>query len=758
MSGVSRRTLLKGGLAGVSSVVLGPDFFWKCLGLQVSPERDYVSLYSGRVIRGLPTTCGLCPAGCGMLAFVDEGSLVGLAGNPRHPYNRGALCAFGSAATNRKEGSSRVRKPLKRLGARGEGRWEEISREEALRTLTRVLGGLRGAPSAPGLAVCLQGWKVTPLVTRFMSLFPTDVLTLTDGHEQQVERAVNRSFGPSFDWAPDLAQADRVLNFGANPLGSIRRLVGTARQWAEGQDRGVRWITLDPRLSETAAASHAWIPLRPGSDGAFALALAHEILRNEWENRSFLENETDADRGTLWEALVPWAPSKVAAYCEIPPDQIRSIAREFALADRPVAFFGSGVTARRNGLETAQAILLLNVLAGSLHQQGGSPHPVKFAWRQPDPCPASEREVSLLTGTLFWDLQRGRRQIGCLLSYDANPAVTDPDADETARTLRNENRVPFHVALATDWNETARLADLVLPASTFLESWGLVESAGVAYPSPWISLRQPVCRPQEGTLCLDELLLEMAGRLGGEVMRAFPFRDVEDYYRRLLEESLSSEGAVDAFAAAAKSGFIVVPRVPEKGQEEVRVRGVLAQCVTAIAERLGEEEDKRAAPGERTLILYVSPTRGGLGPVREWVDEIDHADPVWIHPKAAEEIGCRDGDRVMLSGPAGSVETRVRLTEGIHPLAVAMPARGSGMDSQRRCPSEAEPQKGSDEQPCWWKGEAYGANARKVIPWPGDPGRESPGWMDTRVTLVRLDKDGERAGSKEGDGEPPRRG
>ena len=132
MSGVSRRTLLKGGVAGLSTVVLGPDFFWQCFGAEAARGRNYVSLFTGRVTQGTPTTCGLCPAGCGLLAFVDEGRLVGLAGNPEHPYNQGALCVFGSAALQMMYGPSRIRKPLRRLGNRGEDCWEEISWEEAL--------------------------------------------------------------------------------------------------------------------------------------------------------------------------------------------------------------------------------------------------------------------------------------------------------------------------------------------------------------------------------------------------------------------------------------------------------------------------------------------------------------------------------------------------------------------------------------------------------------------------------------------------
>lgn len=739
MSGVSRRTLLKGGVAGLSSVLLGPDFFWQCLGSEAALRRDFVSLYTGRVTRGTPTTCGLCPAGCGVLAFVDEGRLIGLAGNPEHPYNQGSLCVFGSAATHLIDGPCRIRKPLRRKGTRGEGRWEEVSWEEALRTVTKVMSDMKGEPGAQGLAVCVPGTGVTPFVDRFMSFFRKGVLAVAEGHEDWVEVAAHRSFSPRFGGGPDLANADRILNFGANPLGSIRRLVGTARQWAEGKDRGVRWITLDPRLSETAAASHTWIPLRPGTDGAFALALAHQIVKNDRENGSFLEGATDIDRGALWEVLAPWTSEKAGVLCQVPADRIRWTAEAFAMADRPVAVFGSGVTGRRGGLECAQAILLLNFLVGNIGQKGGYRGAGTLEWRQPDPFALSDREVPVLRGSLFWDLQRRKRQIGCLLSHDANPAVTDPDSGETGKTLRDENRVPYHVALASRWNETTELADLVLPASTFLESWGLLQSSPVAGPSPWVSLRQPVCRAEGESRSLDELLLEIARSLGEDWRKAFPFEDVEEYYRRLLGTSLSADASA-GIRKAKKKGFIMAPGRAAVEDEKYRLKPVLSRIVSRIAEGLYEEGWNKNTSGEMTLILYASPTRGGLERPYDWVDEIDHADPVMIHPKAAEGLGLGDGDWVMLTGPAGSIRTRVRLTEGIHPEAVAVAATALDRESEVPCPDRAGSKMGSGSQRRWWEGESYGGNARRVIPWPEDPHRESPGWMDTTVTVTRLDK------------------
>jgi anaerobic selenocysteine-containing dehydrogenase len=120
------------------------------------------------------------------------------------------------------------------------------------------------------------------------------------------------------------------------------------------------------------------------------------------------------------------------------------------------------------------------------------------------------------------------------------------------------------------------------------------------------------------------------------------------------------------------------------------------------------------------------------------VDEIDHADPAMIHPEAAGELGIREGDRVELTGPAGSIRTRVRLTEGIHPEVVAMAAVTLDRESETPCPDETAPQERSQGQRRWWLDESYGANARRVIPWPEDPNHEAPGWMDTAVRVRKL--------------------
>jgi hypothetical protein len=217
---------------------------------------------------------------------------------------------------------------------------------------------------------------------------------------------------------------------------------------------------------------------------------------------------------------------------------------------------------------------------------------------------------------------------------------------------------------------------------------------------------------------------------------------VEDFYRRLLTRSFDEGTSAGPFRKAREQGFLPVPAKERRGKDRERysVRSVLAECLPRIAEDAVGKEEKETVPAQKGLILFASPTRGGLDQPCDWVDEIDHAEPVMVHPRAADALGLGDGDRVVLKGPAGEIRTRVRLSEGIHPEAVAMAAATLDRESKVSCPDEAAPDKRSGLPHRWWAKESYGGNARKVVPWPKDPNREPPGWMGTTVTLMRPDK------------------
>ncbi len=765
-SELSRRTLLKTGLLGLSSLALGPSLVWNpALGETGRGLGEYVSLFTGRVGQGIPTTCGLCPAGCGVLAFRDQGRLAGLSGNPDHPYNRGALCALGSAVFNLESGPRRIQEPVRRRGKRGDGEWEVITWTEALQEVQGKLRKCRDARGKTPLAVSVPGRDATPFMHRFVSCFPGSVLNEADGYEDSVERVLRRDFWCNGEGIPDLAHAQLVLNFGGNPLGSIQRLVGTAQQWARGLEHGARWITLDPRLSETANAGHEWVPLRPGTDRAVAAAVARHILEQGMEDRRFLKQETDLDPADLRRAFQPWTARRAAALCQVPEETIHRVAEAFAKTDRAVAVLGSGVTARRGGLESARAVLLLNLLKGNIQQKGGYRIQPSVSWQQPGPAPCS-RDVRRLHGSLFHAMEKGTLKPGCLMTCHADPAATDPACGSTEDILKDPERVPFHVAVCSTWNQTASLADIVLPVSTYLNAWGVTQGFSASDGSLWIGLRQPVFSGAGERCSSEEVLLEIARGLGRKPEEAFPFESMEAYYTSLIEASFPGGDRVNLSVALKKRGFFT-PAVSGgagfagRGDMDSLKQGKHASPVEArtgmsgsgpcgrqrilLSNRVGNitaplkapEIEVRARAEERILVLYSAPTVGDESPGCPWVEEINHAAPVWMNPEAAAEMGCREGDWVVLKGPAGEVKTRVRLTEGIRPDVVAVQARTGGV---LRAPGKGR-DSGRAADPLlrdiWWKGGSYGENPRRVIPWPGDPSREVPSWEGTKVKIRR---------------------
>ncbi len=745
MPGCSRRVFLKTGLFGFSSLALSQMPFGPAVSAQGIEARKYVSLFTGRIQQGTATACGLCPAGCGLLAFVRRGELLGLTGNPEHPYNQGSLCALGSAAFDLFSHPQRILKPLKRKGARGEGKWQEISWQEALAEVTQGLKAVQQGKVPGSLAISAPEKEISPFLLRFLDVFDQGVLNEADGYERALERAGHQVFGFGEDGVADIENAQVVLNFGANPLGSIRQIPDVGRQWALGLDKGVHWVTLDPRLSETAAASQEWIPLRPGTDGVLALALAQVILKNGWEDRSSLEQMTDVEIDQLSEALSVWTPERASDICQISARRIRRLAERLARADRAVALFGSGVTARKGGLEIAQSVLMLNYLTGNINQKGGYQMFRPTRWEQPG-LSAIQGDRPVLPGTLFGEIQKGKRDVGCLFSCHANSAATDPDCSKTQQILKDQGKIPFHIAMVSRWNETAQLADLVLPATTCLESWGLNEQFTEADGLPWISLRQPVLPAAGQARAVEDVLLEVVNLLNGDMKNSFNFKDVGAYYHRLINKNASAPDIMDPFAVLKEKGFIKLKRRQKdegaiESDRPVEQRYKLNEVVAKIVPLIFQSVRERSADTKgKNLLLYTSPLQGDDTPACKWLEEIAHADPVWMHPAAAAELGCKEGDWVSLKGPAGEIETRVRLSEGIHPEAVAMRAGARDRNTDSGLIDEVDEKGRNDVSLVWWTDEIYGENARKVISWPENPGQEAPGWMDTRVTIKRLDR------------------
>ena len=340
-----------------------------------------------------PSICPLCSAGCGLTVRVMEGDAevvrngqlgvtkMGLAkkleGDPQHPINQGKLCTRGQAAIEVTFHPDRVGHPLKRAGNRGDGKFEEISWDQALTELTGKLDALASSNNQKSLTILTRpqrGMRNT-LMTEFANRFgaPTPLAVELFGNEV-VRKANELSFGKPQLPTLDIGESRYVISFGADFLGTWNSPV--AQNIGYGEMRrgrpGIRgkFVQVEYRMSQTGANADEWVAVKPGTEGVLALGIANVIMK------SGARKAADAGRaGNLidgWASgLADYTPQEVEKKTSVPAARIERIAKEFAEQKPALAIIAGPAVAQTNGLFNALAVNALNALVGSVETPGG---------------------------------------------------------------------------------------------------------------------------------------------------------------------------------------------------------------------------------------------------------------------------------------------------------------------------------------------------------------------------------------------------
>lgn len=517
--------------------------------------------------RWVDTTCGQCPAGCGVSVRVCEGRAVKIEGTPGHPINGGGLGPKGQAGLQLLYHPDRIRGPLRRDGPRGSGRWIQISWDEAIDRLAGALGQLREGGAPQGLAV-IDGEPRGPvprLWERFLTVYgsPNHVthLSTTDAGKllaMKFMQGVDEV--PGYDWA----NTEYVLGFGVSLFESwcqtihMARATGAMRRGRPGTR--VKFVHVSPNFSVTAAKADEWVPIAPATYGALALGIAHVLIRDGLYDADFVREHTfgfeawrDAQgrthRGFRDLVLADYPPDAVARITGVPADTIARLAREMS-AHRPAIALADGMSAAStNSLGTAMAIHALNALAGSIERRGGvlAQRPALASWTPADTDEVAQRgrgaERIDGRGTPACPLGLGSIQrlpeailserpypVQALILYRSNPVFSKP---EGARWVEALQKVPVVVSCSPLPDESTMWADLVLPDHTYLERWEVVEPAPSA-GRPVVGLRQPVVRPRHDTMATGDVIIRLANALGSGIADAFPWAD----YRAAITDQL----------------------------------------------------------------------------------------------------------------------------------------------------------------------------------------------------------------------------
>lgn len=553
--------------------------------------------WQDRTEKRILSICQMCPGGCGLSVRAVAGMPVKVDGNRLYPINHGALCPRGQAMLQSLYNPDRFIGPLRRVGPKGSGQWQQLTWEEALQTLAESLSALRAKGKPEALAIWGGNYRglLQRLWSRFAQAYGTpNYIRLRTFNPEAPDPAVALMQGQARPAGFDLREAALVLSLGCNWLESWNAPVyqmqayGHMRQGRRG--RRAEIIHVEPRLSPSAAKADLWVPLAPGTEGIFALGLAHLLVREQSYDEEFVghstfgfEDWTDAEGrkhiGFKRMVIEEYPPGRVAERTGVRLEVLVKVARSLASV-RPAVVLGENRSLLEgHDLFTRLAIHSLNALVGSIGVTGGilpgQEEPPLIPWpdvgcdqtaqqglasRRLDGAGAAEHFLeSDAPGQLPSAILAGANSpVEVLFLQRANPLYGRPDKKLFGQALA---RIPLVVSFSGMPDEVSAQADLILPEHHFLEGW---QDDQVSFlPSfTLFGIGQPAVKPLYNTRHPADVILDLARRMGPAIAPAFPWTT----YAELLKQT--AKGLFDQ-----QRGYVIATEATELFRQVLQRNG-----------------------------------------------------------------------------------------------------------------------------------------------------------------------------------------
>jgi anaerobic selenocysteine-containing dehydrogenase len=806
---ISRRTFLKG-TAAAGGAAAAATFLYRGLDTLAGPDGEaQAQLPPGE--EWIATLCWIGKQDCGVRARRINGRVVKLEGNGAHPRNLGTLCPKGMAQITALYDPHRVRTPLIRTNDKGvPGQFRPASWDEALDLVASKIREARAKD--PKLVVWQKGRSKSAAL--YDNSFAT-ALGATKLHHGAFcsdagYRASEYTLGLNGVLHPDYKHCRYIIHWGYNlTAGGGNKLcwITFPRQVVEAKERGAKIVHIDPRLHSAGPHADWWIPIRPGTDLALALALINRVLERGLVDKDYLLQYTNAPflvqedgtflrvdgREQVWdeaagqpvpydvatrpfldgvfewqgkrlrtafrvlrEHVAPYTPEWASQICDIPARDIRRLADEMVdnaligstmvvdgveIPHRPVAIHTYHFAQQELGFQAVRAMLILMMLLGAPGAVGGQF--VDFGWKKHanfdkfGQVTVKDPPYNIwLENSPFFPINSNNSAVVALALRDPQGWQVDPNKLPQVMIIHMTNpvvafgsspdilegfkRIPFIVVLDPWLSKTADLlADVVLPVST-MEKYEGPSSATDGYVDA-VALRIPVMEPLGESRSELEIYLDLAERVG--VLNAYlealnkelglkppnvlaPGRKPTP--REVFELWAKSQGVAEGLAYFEKNGVLVKGRLtPDKiygyaqkppfGGIRHRLYGESLLLMQREARRRGVDQvfwrDYTPLPVWREPTMERSPRqydlylisfkliefKQGRGTNLPLVAELAPEQRLWMHPRAAQERGIKDGDLVWVeshnafTGETRRVRVRVALTEGIRPDTVGLP-------------------------------------------------------------------------------------
>jgi len=684
---LTRRGFLKVTGATAGALALGGRF--------IDFKRWVEASVQSPIIR-VPTICNGCGNRCGIFAYVKNGRLWKIEGNPEANGNRGVVCPKGHGYLHDLYNPDRIKSPLKRVG----DRFEPISWEQAYQEIAQKINLLLLEYGPQSIF-----WVNYPQPNHLYALRLMHALGsphyFTHGSTCYTARNAGWVYTVGELPSNDLENSRYILIIGRNPAGGID--LGEVKQIVEAKSKGAKLVVIDPRHSETAILADEWLSIKPGTDLAFLLAMINVMVKEGLYDRRFVaEKTTGFDQ--LEEQIVNYPPEWAEKVCEIPAKTIIRITREIAQA-KPKALIHRGYHGAfgaqfLNSFQTARALAIANSLLGNINRVGGIyfPQTAQLGELQPTHPAPDLPQMGKLDGTgvpgryplgSYGDgiahaipelALRGELKAGFVYHY--NPLRTNPNPK---RVIAGYKKLELLVVIDTVLSETASIAHYVLPESFYLERTEAIDTKHSGKRAQ-VSIQQQVIKPLFDTRPGTQIIIELAKHLG-----------VGKYFNFTIEE---------ANRLRLKPLGVTLEQLKEKG-------------ILFVGEKWKEGFDKLNTPSGKVEIFCQTLDRLDIPPIPRWEEPLVSPDPkdpqsfrllhgkqaihthsmtanqpvlmalshrydlirLWMNKKRGEQLGLKDGDWVRIKSIVGEGRIRVRLTEGIHPSCVWLPS-GYGIFSK----------------------------------------------------------------------------
>lgn len=641
----------------------------------------------------ISTDCTLCYHSCGMEVLVEEGRIKKVRGLKDHPLNKGRLCPKGARVIEMVYHPDRLKYPLKKV----DGQWRRISWEDALSEIGGQLKRLREEFGPESLSIFsgsigVENLEMMELAQRFKGAFGTPNFISVEGICYRMRiRARQMTFGK---YPVEEMNTKLYVLWGHNPEQSDFPLYLALK---ENLAKGSKLVVIDPRRIPLAQKADLYLPIRPGTDGALALALIHVIIKENLYNREFVERWTHGfDR--LLSHIEPYTPQWAEKITWIPAEDIRRLARLYAGAESASIFQGTNTQDQTaNGTQNSRAFAILQTITGNINNPGGwviGPRlSITGLGISTDKTPIGAEDYSL-----FYDLW-GRKspfgQVVCfpdsvpeiikaLIVTGGNPVVSMPDSNAFREALQKLDLLVVHDLFMT---ETAELAHYVLPACTHLEKNGLAYSYNVCHGIPYLMVRKKAIDPLHESRSEFHFWKGLAEKTGlGEF---FPWESDEEVvelelrstglsYRELKEEKRSGayygekrygmegfekrgfstpSGKIEIYSETfERAGFDPLPTYREPDQSPMSDSELYKRFPLILT------------TGARILYYTHGQHRNIKGLTRKNPDPFAE-----IHPKTAGRYGIQDGDWIFVESNRGQIRVKALLTEAIQEEVVSVP-------------------------------------------------------------------------------------